>query len=284
MEVVNCVSAGPHDTISLMLRCLLPLQQTNWLMSSFSAGSGLLLILHVYIWFLPGPSEGHCQPHSLHHVTQQWQHGLWVFPDLVSPSLIVLNYCWAKTQLGITTFTSFSLADVWLSWVVHAGCILEMKRFLFSADCNNNCKSWKATKPLFLLQSPFFTCIITMAQPRTTVRLTGQDPDWTWTPTAQPKRTSLCFEKHITYFSLCFSAKNSAYDLFHCVRFNEDLLLVFSPLGFATHFLEVIKENEENDIMWWAAEAWRCWEIDSMCWAQHISKRNPIFWLTWSLK
>lgn len=68
------------------------------------------------------------------------------------------------------------------------------------------------------------------------------------------KKDSLCYEDHITSFSQCFSAKNSACDLFHCVRFNEDLLLVFSPLGFATHFLEVIKENEENDMTRWAAE------------------------------
>lgn len=45
-----------------------------------------------------------------------------------------------------------------------------------------------------------------------------------------------------------FSSKNGVCDLFQCERFNEDLLLVFSSLGFATHFLEVIKESKESDM------------------------------------
>ena len=68
---------------------------------------------------LLSPSEGHCQPHSLHHVTRQWQRGLWVFPDLVSRSLIALSHCRAKTQLGTTTFTSFSRAE-W-GWAERCG-------------------------------------------------------------------------------------------------------------------------------------------------------------------
>ena len=103
---------------------------------------------------LLSPSEGHCQPHSLHHVTRQWQRGLWVFPDLVSRSLIALSHRRAKTQLGTTTFTSFSRAEWGLSWAVKAGRILEMKRLLFSADCKDNCQSWKAVKPPCLFSPP----------------------------------------------------------------------------------------------------------------------------------
>lgn len=121
---------------------------------------------------LLSPSEGHCQPHSLHHVTRQWQRGLWVFPDLVSRSLIALSHRRAKTQLGTTTFTSFSRAEWGLSWAVKAGRILEMKRFLFGADCKDNCQSWKAVKPPCLFSPPcpstplsFFTHIITRRSP-----------------------------------------------------------------------------------------------------------------------
>lgn len=63
--------------------------------SSLSAGSAIVLIPQVYIYFSVGllrvtASHTHF---IMHHVTQQWQHSLWVFPDLVSYCLIALNYC-----------------------------------------------------------------------------------------------------------------------------------------------------------------------------------------------
>lgn len=121
--------AGPHKSNSLMICGLPASQQTGWIwccvgLCEYTLSAEVLLILQVYIWFLHRPSEGHCQPHSLHHVTQQWQRGLWVFPDLVSHSLIALNYCWAKTQLGTTTFTSFSWAEYgWAEWCRQGGCL-----------------------------------------------------------------------------------------------------------------------------------------------------------------
>lgn len=110
-------------------------------------------------------------------------------------------------------------------WVAQAGRILEMKRFLFGADCEDNCQSWKATKPpcLFpalLPYSPFFTCAMTKTQPRTSVHLTAPDPIWTRTPTARPKRSwrrrsyrssssprFLCFRVK-TVQAICFSVKD----------------------------------------------------------------------------
>lgn len=122
--------------------------------SSLSAGSGVLLILQVYIWFLLRPSEGHCQPHSLHHVTQQWQHGLWVFPDLVSHSLIALNYCRAKTQLGTTTFTSFSWAEHdWAEWCRQGGS-LKWKGSCSALIAKIIVRAGRQRSPLLFLHSP----------------------------------------------------------------------------------------------------------------------------------
>lgn len=114
-----------------------------------------------------------------------------------------------------------------------------------------------------LLQSPLFTCIMTMAQAWTIICLIGTSPDWTWTLAAQPKRTASA-ARIISRPSPSIFQLKAVLVIYFSVGFNEDLLLVFSPLGFATNFLEIIKENEENDIMWWAEEEAIFWQTGSL--------------------